>query len=231
MQTSGQTVLEGRTPRQEPEIAKRVGERIRECREKADKTQEYLAKSMNISRSAIAQWESGTTSPSLTSLQDLARLLQTTPEYLAFDIRDGVRTVYRSPEREGMHTINVVAYGDGPDDISIKGEFALDEDYAKDVSLSGSTSTLKAMDVTVRGLVPDIDRGDRVLFDDSVTKPAQPGVYVYFNGLSVSIAEMRAVLGDGGKPSVQITEAGSTATVGLDQIKVLGRVVAHWGRK
>ena len=219
-----------RMVRNEPEMAKKVGERIRECREKADVTQEYLAKQMQISRSAIAQWESGTTTPSLTSLQDIARLMHTTPEYLAFDIRDGVRTVYRSPEREGMHTVSIVAWGDGPDDVTIKGELALDEDYARDVSLTGSSESLRAMDIATRGLVPDFDRGDRVIIDVSATKPAQPGIYVYWNGISVSMAEMRAILGEGGKPSAIITEAGSTSTVTLDQIKVLGRVVAHWGR-
>jgi transcriptional regulator with XRE-family HTH domain len=206
-----------------------LGERIRECRATKDVTQEALAKHLHISRSAVAQWESNTTAPSLPTLVDLAQLLNTTPEYLAFGIKDNVRTVYRAPERSGMHTVDVVRYGDTPDDVTVVSSFAIDERYAKDVAVSGSPETLRAYEVPASGLVDGFSRGDRVIIDVSVTKPSAPGVYVYWNGIAISIAQISAALGEKG-PVARIIESGQTMSVPLEQIKILGRVVAHWSR-
>jgi transcriptional regulator with XRE-family HTH domain len=206
-----------------------LGERIRECRTAKDVTQEALAKHLDISRSAVAQWESSTTAPSIPTLVDLAQLLNTTPEYLAFGIKDNVRTVYRAPERSGMHTVDVIRYGDTPEDVSVTSTFAIDEQYAKDVAVSGSPATLRGFEVPASGLVDGFTRGDRVIIDVSATRPSTPGVYVYWNGFAVSIAQISAGPGEKG-PVARITEAGQTMSIPLDQIQILGRVVAHWSR-
>lgn len=52
-----------------------IGERIRAARLRAGFTQQYVAKALSVNRSAVNQWESGTTKPSITSRAQLAVLL------------------------------------------------------------------------------------------------------------------------------------------------------------
>lgn len=52
-----------------------IGPRIRDARERAGMTQETLGRRCRVSRAAIAQWENGTTLPSLSHLQMAADAL------------------------------------------------------------------------------------------------------------------------------------------------------------
>lgn len=205
-----------------------VGQRIRECREAKDITQQVIGTHLKISRSAIAQWESDTTSPSLPTLVELARLINTTPEYLAFGIQDGIRTVYRAPEHSGLHTVEFVAFEDKGAERKV-GAFAIDEAYLKDLSSTGKSEDLRGFIVPANGLIERFQRGDRLVVDVSVKQPRQPGVYVYWNGFDASLAQMSAGMGENG-PVVRILEGGQTSTVAVDKVQILGKVVAHWAQ-
>lgn len=63
-----------------------VGERIAHARKLAGLTQKALAEAIEKSRPTIVQYEADKISPPLSMIQELARVLQTTPEYLAFGI-------------------------------------------------------------------------------------------------------------------------------------------------
>ena len=169
-----------------------------------------------------------TTQPSLQTLQDLARLVNTTPEYLAFGIQDGVRTVYRTPERSGMVSVDLVKFDEKRERTRVS-SFAIDEAYARDLSVSGDTDALCAFEVPANGLVEGYSRGDRVLVDTGVLHPTQPGVYVYWNGFDASIAQVAALMGENG-PEVRLTSSGQSASIPLKKAGILGRVVAHWTR-
>lgn len=204
-----------------------VGDRIREKRESSEKTQQYVAQHLKISRSAIAQWESNTTHPSLKTLEELALLLNTTPEFLAFNIsEDGTRTVYRSPENSGLHTVDIVTF-DKNGNQERAGGFAIDDAYLKDISSTGTADELRGFIVPANGLIDGFKRGDRVVIDTSVKQPRQPGVYAYWNGFDASLAQMSAGMADTG-PVVRIVEGGQTSNVDLSKLKILGKVVAHW---
>lgn len=219
-----------RTPRNLPDISKAMGARIRKCREEAKVTQEGLANRLKISRSAIAQWESGTTTPSITSLIDMAEFLRTTPEYLAFDITSEVRTIFRSPEREDMHTIDVIDWGDKPDDVQVKGHFALDQEYLQEIAASGNPDSIVAFDVPTKSPVEGVELGDRLLIDTSDTKVRRMGTYVLWNGFSADIVSLRVITDEKGKPAIEVTEAGHVQVMPAEHVKVLGKVVAHWGK-
>ena len=57
-----------------------VGSRIKEARDQKQMTQLDIAKILGISRAAIAQWENETTSPSISTVTEVAKLLETTPQ-------------------------------------------------------------------------------------------------------------------------------------------------------
>jgi transcriptional regulator with XRE-family HTH domain len=52
-----------------------IGETIRAARVRAGLTQRYVAKTLDVGASAVNQWESGTTKPSITNRARLAVLL------------------------------------------------------------------------------------------------------------------------------------------------------------
>ena len=59
-----------------------LGERIREARKRVGMSQELLAERMEVSRQAVAKWESDRSAPSAERLFRLAEVLGTTTQFL-----------------------------------------------------------------------------------------------------------------------------------------------------
>ncbi len=59
-----------------------IGKRIRLAREIAGFTQENLAEAVDVSRTAVARWESGDIVPNLQHIVDIAMLLNVSTDYL-----------------------------------------------------------------------------------------------------------------------------------------------------
>lgn len=59
-----------------------IGKRIRIARELAGLTQERLAEAVDVSRTAVARWESGDIEPNLKHLIDIAKLLDVSTDFL-----------------------------------------------------------------------------------------------------------------------------------------------------
>lgn len=59
-----------------------VGKRIRLARESVGLTQEKLAETIGVSRTAISRWESGEIDPTIEHLIDLAQALNVSADYL-----------------------------------------------------------------------------------------------------------------------------------------------------
>lgn len=69
------------------ERTRAIGERIRECRERLDLTQEELARrteSVTITGNVVSRWERGRNRPSSDSLEQLATALGVPASYLTF---------------------------------------------------------------------------------------------------------------------------------------------------
>lgn len=64
-------------------VTQSFGERIRGLRLGSNMTQDQLASRLGVSRSAIAQWESGRIDPLRKNLQRIAEVLNTSHVYLA----------------------------------------------------------------------------------------------------------------------------------------------------
>ena len=59
-----------------------VGKRIRLARELAGLTQERLAETMGVSRTAVSRWESGEIDPTIEHLVELAQTLKVSSDFL-----------------------------------------------------------------------------------------------------------------------------------------------------
>lgn len=67
------------------DVAKRIGVRIRVCRERAGMTQGELAAAAFVTRQSVGNWENGKTLPDVQSLQLVARSLGTTVDGILGD--------------------------------------------------------------------------------------------------------------------------------------------------
>lgn len=67
------------------DVAKRIGVRIRACRERAGMTQDDLAAAAFVTRQSVGNWENGKTLPDVQSLQLVARSLGTTVDGILGD--------------------------------------------------------------------------------------------------------------------------------------------------
>lgn len=59
-----------------------LGKRIRSARESAGFTQEFLAESVGVSRTAVARWEKGDIEPKLQNLICIAEFLNVSTDWL-----------------------------------------------------------------------------------------------------------------------------------------------------
>ena len=78
-----------------------LGRKIRDLRLRRGLTVQQLAEATGLSKGFVSQVENGRTSPSLATLQDLARSLETSVAYLVVE-EDQVPYVVRRTERPNM---------------------------------------------------------------------------------------------------------------------------------
>lgn len=59
-----------------------IGDKIKELRKELDLTQEELASKLSLSRQCISRWENNSNEPSINDIIRLARMLDTSTDYL-----------------------------------------------------------------------------------------------------------------------------------------------------
>ena len=74
-----------------------LGEKIKEARKQAGLSQEQLAEKMNVSRSAVAKWETDKGLPDIDNLRYLSKLLSVSVDYLIDDGEEVDSLVLREP--------------------------------------------------------------------------------------------------------------------------------------
>ena len=83
-----------------------IGEKIKEARKQAGLSQEQLAEKLNVSRSAIAKWETDKGLPDVENLKAISQMLNVSIDYLLDDGTSLDKAVIREP-------INLANYGKG----------------------------------------------------------------------------------------------------------------------
>ena len=83
-----------------------LGEKLKEARKQAGLSQEQLSEKLNISRSAVAKWETDKGIPDVDNLKALSQLLDVSIDYLLNDGEDLDKAVIKEP-------IDLSQYGKG----------------------------------------------------------------------------------------------------------------------
>jgi transcriptional regulator with XRE-family HTH domain len=203
-----------------------VGQRIREAREAAQLTQQDLAKHLARSRACVSQWEGDVTSPTLASLSDLAKLLPNdiTPEWLAYGVSNAPIVIERSPP--GTVSIKEVIFGNKVDERSDAGAWSIPESYLKGDLHVMSTEGLIVWRAESDALAPLYEYGDRIIVDTNAKRVSPPGVFLIWDGVGPSLAQIAVTQVDGKTSVARVstsTKPNESYEVPIDQLQIIGR--------
>ena len=187
-----------------------VGSRIREARENRQMTQQEVAKLLGLSRAAIAQWESDTTSPSIHTAAEVSKLLEVSPQWLAFGISTAPKIEYRKPE--GCLEIKEVMFGEKPTDMQEGRTWNVPEDYVRAELNANTHSQLFIWRVESPNMAPLYEYGDKVIVDLAAKRPTPSGTFLIWDGIGPRLARVSSTAGN------------ETYEVAADKLQIIGRV-------
>ena len=155
---------------------------------------------------------------------DIAAVLDTTPEWLAYAVRpDKEKIVYRAPEAEHLVWLAETSFGAGPDDRVDGERYGLPRDYLRR-DLKADPDACIMVQVNSPAVEPHFAVGDRAIVDTSDTRPTPAGVFLYWDGIGASFATLQVLPRKEG-PLVRITAKGNDTTeLPLEDIRIIGRV-------
>ena len=216
----------------EADIKSTVGARIRAARDEKDMSQADLARLLGMSRAAIAQWESDTTSPSIATTAEVARILGKLPQWLAYGVSGEPQVVYKSPEEEGYVRIREVVFGDKIDAIQEIASWGVPSEWLKQELHCFDTTGLMIYAIEASNMEPQFEFGDRILVDATVKRPSPAGVFLHWDGVGPAVNQITVIPGAGSKkPGARVSSAdGKTEgyEVPVDSLKIIGRVKGFW---
>jgi len=206
-------------------IVASIKDRIKAAREEKQMTQAGLAKHLDISRTAVTQWEAGLTFPSYEKLIDMSKLLNRRPEWLAFGVDTPIE--YRVPTNSAK--VEVISFGEGAEDRKVVGTHYLDEAFVRDTLRTTDTKNLFVYVIETESFTPRFVPRDHLIIDGSVTKVGE-GLHLIWNGLSAQVVNITADYANPGSVILQTTE-GSTQghAVEVSKVAVLGKVRGRMG--
>jgi transcriptional regulator with XRE-family HTH domain len=199
-------------------------ERIRAKREEIGLMQREVAKLMEMSRAAITQWEVGLTQPNYESLIQLARILKTTPQWLAFGVSE--KPVEVLPE--DLFFIPLVRPGEKAGELEVVGRTAMLKSILSGYHIALVEGNVVMLEMESAAFTGQLNPGDRLLIDRNITKVTGDGFYLINNGLTCTVVNVEVRGGD--KPVLVVHSSNrpdSTYEVRPDKLKVMGKVRAY----
>jgi transcriptional regulator with XRE-family HTH domain len=156
-----------------PDSPQIIGGRLREARELAGLSGPQLATLLGVSRQGLNQMELGRSGTSVSVLERLARILQTTPEWLRYGIGNGPGF----PRPVMVPEINVESIGFT---VSTLMEHRTNREWAMPLSEAQRLGVTEHKLIAIRvneALAPEFKAGDVVVVDLGATKFTRPGYY------------------------------------------------------
>ncbi len=203
-------------------LTQTVGERIKWARERSGLTQKELGEKSNKSRSSIVQYEQGRIEAPVNVLEDLASVLDVSPEYLAFG-RTGIAGIHNAQEE--ILVLEEIAYG--KDGAGNSGGWALPKAiFAEYPQLAG----LKVVSLQTDEPHFNLKKADRVIVDEKAAL-SKDGLYVIVSPFGARVVRIR--LGYTTSTGVKLVSGldGTEEEVDPAKLDVVGCVVSIFCRQ
>ena len=227
--TKPQALADGRMMRKVSDLSSFAG-RIRDARESLNPplTQNEVAAHIGISRAAIAQWERGQTVPQPHIMIEVAKFLKTTPEWLAFGVKNETKVVREAVEDPDFIKLDEVVF-DSAERSRKTGTWGAPRNWVEVELRPLSKDTLVIVQSDATNMSPRIKSGDKILVDMSSRRPSPPGIFAHWDGYGVAINQIAIIPGP--TPMARVSSLdGETETydIAADQLTIIGRVRGVW---
>lgn len=193
----------------------KLGNRLQAARNKADLSQDKVARILEVSRPAYGQWELNLTQPSLDKIVRAAAILKVSPEYLAFGVEDGM--LEKSFEDLDMVNIPEIDFEDGQE--KVKQRWGFPRHQLLEYGLNPDTTAF--VRVPHSEVADCVNVGDLLYVDRSKTYVSQPGVYVFQDGPVLNMAHLTPIPGE----QALMRLAHGTHPISVKALKIIGRGV------
>jgi len=205
------------------------GERVFRERMRVQMPQSTLAKHLKKNRSSVAQWERGKNIPDIHTIEQMATLLHSTPQFLAFGLTDAPKTVMPDPRQLGYALVPEIRVGNAPTDFNKIQAWGLPYQYLTSELACPDPDAL--MIVSVDSALDDYQIGDRVIVDRSSTRPSPPGIFLVWDGMAPVLSKVSLIPGTTKQPHVKIENANGSFELSIDRAQLLGRVRGAFKRR
>lgn len=209
------------------------GDRLRRRREDMSLTQTDVANALGLTRAAIAQWESHSTSPTVLAIRNLARVLEVKPEWLLFGIESRVEVQYKPVPGQTLVTeVKIVGDDQGGYEMEPQGEtiWGLPTHQLQLLHHVSDPDRCVMLEVPDDSMGPDFEYGDRVIVDLQDTKPTT-GVYVIWNGVAGQLYHLQVVPRSGNVPTLRMrNKTAEPIDCEINDVQVIGKVKGRWSR-
>lgn len=150
-----------------------IGPRIRDARERAGMTQQALAEHCGVSRAAVAQWETGTTRPSLEHLRRAADAMGVWVSWITGEGEYSGREEEAVPYRPRGRSVPVIDFVQAGDWNAVTDPYP--PGRGMDNLVTEQSLGANAFCLVVKGdsMAPDFAEDDKIIIDPDVAP--QPG--------------------------------------------------------
>lgn len=229
-------------------------DRLKLARKNAGLTQQEVADALHQDQSTVAHWErGGKTKPSPDKVEAFARLTGVDAEWVLYGRGKGPAATL-GPKRKRPHVDEVASNGEPTlfstslreIDVSASagggaiveaertaGEWRFPTDWLRH-ELRGKADKNGLYVITIEGdsMRGTLDDGDKVLVDVHRTAPSPPGVFILHDGLALVAKRLEFI--EGSEPQrVRILSDNQHYRPyerSVEEVKIIGRVVARWQR-
>lgn len=199
-------------------IIQNVGTRIKDAREAKQLTQAGLAKLIDVSRTAVTQWESSMTFPNLEKILELSKILGVSPEYIAFNRDNPVE--YRTPNE--TYEVPVFQFGEKPEDRKAVATHYMAKSWIESKGIEGGNAFFYRTES--EAFSARYPAGTFLLIDANIERFIGDGDYVIWNGFTSQLVNLTANFADPKTVVVQASIGGAGQAVEGKKLTVLGRV-------
>jgi transcriptional regulator with XRE-family HTH domain len=212
------------------------GKRLRQARELRGLSQDEIgAASGGVSRAAVAQWEKGTSAPTMDKMEALCGVLDADPVWLI----TGAHGKWGKNAREIGTGVGVATVGIPEYDVraAMGGGFVVSEESQRDVwpfsrryiedELRLPTNHLVVLEAVGDSMEPTLRSGDRVLVNMADKRVSQPGIFVLWDGDGTVVKRLELVPNTKPKKLRRISDnpLHGTYDVPAAETIIVGRVV------
>lgn len=212
-----------------------LGKRLKEAREGKHLSQTTLGKAINAGQTTVASWEIDKNEPDLLAIRRLAKVLDVSPEWLAFAIKGNDYSHHKE-----LLELNVRAVA-GPggledalegDDDSVRARYYFPSAEFRS-AFGVDADRVRVLEVIGDSMLGTLAPGEKVLVDYRDTVASPPGIFVVWDGMGLVLKRVEFIA-QSDPPRVRISSDNPRYNPyerTIDEAYIQGRVIGSWQRR